>query len=278
MSKTIKLQKCWKTDFPDTRIEESTPMHMRDSIVNRGSSTLWRGVAGRIGQILALILVTVLLFACSDEGILDPVSEEVQEIEAESITPAWIQSNAGNSALARELNDVRKATQKYKDASKALYDGYVPVNYVPGMGFHFVNFALVAANHEADPVDGIENPPILVYYTTGNFNPDDVIKENGDVKDYFTNENTDWLEYLRLGAVEYAHLGDAGEPFPTGANPANYFSDEEAPRNLKVSEEEGWEPIPNPEIEDEIFFTALHVWVHRGNPDGLFAPFNPTIN
>ncbi len=89
-------------------------------------------------------------------------------------------------------------------------------------------------------------------------------------------ESTDWFSYLRLGAVEYAHVGDAGEPFPAGANPANYFSDEEAPRYLKISEEDGWEPVPD--ADGNIAFTALHVWVHHNNPDGVFAPFNPTID
>ncbi|MCC5907656.1 MAG: hypothetical protein JJU13_15695 [Balneolaceae bacterium] len=272
MSKTIKFQERWKSDFPDARIEESTPIHKPDRIVNRSSCRLRRGVTCRISQILVLIMVTVLVSACNDEGILDPVSEEVQETDTQSITPTFIQNNAGSSALADELNDVRKATQKYKDVTKALDDGYEPVNYVPGMGFHFVNQALFAEDHEADPVDGIEKPPFLVYYTTGNFNPGDVTDEDGNV----TEESTDWLEYLRLGAVEYAHAGDAGEPFPAGANPANYFSDEESPRNLKVTEEEGWDPIPD--AEGNIAFTALHVWVHRGNPNGVFAPFNPTID
>jgi hypothetical protein len=253
-------------------IQESTYLRMQDKIVNRNSSSLRRGVVRRAGHILVLILVTVLLSACNDEGILDPVNEEAQETDAQSITPTFIQNNAGSSALASELNEVRKATQKYKDATNALEDGYVPLNYVPDMGFHFANPALFAPDHEADPVDGIENPPILVYYTTGNFNPDDVTDEDGNV----TDESTDWYKHLRLGAVEYVHVGDEGEPFPSGANPANYFSDEDAPRNLRVTEEEGWDPIPD--AEGNIAFTALHVWVHRGNPDGVFSPFNPTIN
>ncbi len=169
---------------------------------------------------------------------------------------AGVPASARSNDLAHELNSVRKATQQYKDVGAARDDGYAVVApYVPEMGFHFVNPGLFAP--DADATVDITEPAILVYATTGNYRP-----EPGDVHD----ENRD--SDLRLAAVEYGHLGDDGPP----GTPANYFSDETATRNLKVSEEEGWEWTPGPDI------TALHVWVHRGNPAGVFNPTNPTID
>lgn len=164
-------------------------------------------------------------------------------------------ASARSSTLAAELNAVRKATQKYKDIDTARNDGYVVVSaYVPQMGFHFINPGLLAADENV--VVDVTKPPILVYYTTGSYQPGP-----GDEHDKSQDAN------LRLGGVEYAHLGDSAAP----GTPANYFADEDTTRTLKVTEEEGWQWTPGPDI------TALHVWVHRGNPAGVFHPTNPTI-
>ena len=160
--------------------------------------------------------------------------------------------SAQTDEFTQELKEARAATRKYRDVAKARADGYATLvsPYVPNMGFHFVNPALIAAD-ASTPVD-LSEPPILVYYTTGNYNP-----EPGDIHDPAHDDD------LRLGGVEFAH-GETGVP-------GNIFSDESASRTLKVSEEDGWGPIP------ETPFWALHVWVHRGNPAGVFHPTNPTI-
>ena len=161
---------------------------------------------------------------------------------------------ASADTLTAELNAVRAATRTYRDVQLAREDGYAGLisPYVPGMGFHFINPALIAPDEDAE-VD-ITKPPMLVYYTTGNYRP-----EPGDEHDPAHDGD------LRLGAVEFAHMGTLNAP-------ANYFSDEESRRSLAVSEEEGWHPSPDSP------FTALHVWVHRGNPAGVFHPTNPTLN
>lgn len=165
--------------------------------------------------------------------------------------------SARSNDLAHELNTVRAATRKYQDVSKARVDGYdTEISpYTPGMGFHFVNPTFVAPN-AAGPFD-LETPPILVYVTKGNYNPGP-----GDI------HNPERDDDLCLAAVEFAHVGDDGAPGTSG----DIFSDEDARRNLKVSEEDGWEWVPTAEI------TALHVWVHRGNPAGVFNPTNPIID
>lgn len=161
--------------------------------------------------------------------------------------------SARSDSLANELDAVRAATRKYRDVALARKDGYEEISpYVPGMGFHFSNPELFAANENED--GDLTTPPILVYFTTGNYRPNP-----GDPHD------CDHADDLRLGAVEFGHLGSQGAA-------ANYFSDDEVTRNLKTTEEDGWEPVPGPDG-----ITALHVWVHRGNPAGVFHPTNPTV-
>ena len=161
-------------------------------------------------------------------------------------------ASARSDRLSEELNAVRAATRKYRDVGLARTDGYVIFSpYVPEMGFHAINPGLIAPDEHTE-VD-ITKPPILVYYTTGNYRPGPGTLHDPD-------RDGD----LRLGAVEYAHLGDHGAA-------ADYFSDEDVSRNLHVTEEEGWEYVPTAGI------TALHAWVHRGNPAGVFHPTNPTV-
>lgn len=162
-------------------------------------------------------------------------------------------ASARSDEFTRELNDVRAATRKYRNVAMARADGYgAQVSpYVPNMGFHFVNTALIAPD-ASTPVDRSE-PPILVYYATGDYNPGP-----GAIHDPAHDDD------LQLGAVEFAHAetGVAGD----------VFSDESASRRLSVSEDDGWGPIPGTPL------SALHVWVHRDNPEGVFHPTNPTVN
>lgn len=159
-------------------------------------------------------------------------------------------TSAASDELAHELNSVRAGTRMYRDVQQARNDGYDHVSpYVPGMGFHF---------ERGDPARGtdIDTPPILVYFPNGSYDPDP-----------FEPHDPERDEDLVLGAVEYAveSTGPADDPKP------DIFSDEESARNLKVSEDEGWHWTP------PLSGHALHAWVHRGNPAGVFHPENPTI-
>jgi len=185
-------------------------------------------------------------------------------------------ASARSDQLSEELNVVRAATRKYRNVDLARKDEYGTFvsPYAPNMGFHFVNPAYVAPI-EQGPFD-LETPPILVYFPTGGYRQEirEAFSENPDL--FFHDPARD--DELRLGAVEFAHLGDVEElggqdppAEPHDGTPANIFSDEDARRNLKISEEEGWEWVPSAGI------TALHVWVHRGNPAGVFHPTNPTV-
>lgn len=183
--------------------------------------------------------------------------------------------SAQSNTLAHELNTVRAATREFRDVAKARVAGYgvlpeLVSPYTPNMGFHFVNPLFVAPDEEG-PFD-LESPPVLVYAPIGEYRNEirEAIAEPGPP--FFHDPDRD--DELRLVAVEFAHLGDVEDPpaDPEDGTPADIFSDEEARRNLKFTEADGWEWVPGAEI------TALHVWVHRGNPEGVFHPTNPTID
>ncbi|MEF8851992.1 MAG: hypothetical protein V5A28_06195 [Haloarculaceae archaeon] len=96
---------------------------------------------------------------------------------------------------------------------------------------------------------------MLVYFTNGSYNP-----APGDSHDPAHDDD------LILSAAEWLVPGNQED------DPPDIFNDEESPRNLKVTEEEGWH------FESEEGFTGLHAWVHRNNPAGVFHHTNPTID
>lgn len=157
--------------------------------------------------------------------------------------------SASSHELTHQLNKVRAVTRKYRDVETARGDGYFAVSpYVPGMGFHFA---------QGVPPFGTErdDPPVLVYPTNSSYNPDP-----GDSHDPSHDDD------LVLGAVEYIVPGNQTD------DPPNIFDDENASRNMKVSEEDGWH------FESAEGFTGLHAWVHRGNPAGVFHHTNPNVD
>lgn len=159
-----------------------------------------------------------------------------------------VPATAGNDELTSQLNEVRTATRKYRDIETTRDDGYAAVSpYVPEMGFHF---------SDRTPPFGTtrDDPPVLVYFTNGEYNPDP-----GD------EHNPEHDDDLILGAVEWLVGGNQE------GSPPDIFADEDTNRNLKTTEEEGWH------FEEEEGFTGLHAWIHRGNPEGVFHPTNPEI-
>lgn len=158
-------------------------------------------------------------------------------------------ADGGPDELSHQLNAVRAATRAYRDVGTAQDDGFEVISpYVPGMGFHF---------SDRDPPFGSdrEDPPVLVYFTNGSYDP-----APSDPHDQSRDDD------LILGAVEYLVPGDQS------SNPPDIFADEEAKRNLKVTEAEGWH------YESAEGFTGLHAWVHRGNPAGVFHPTHPNVD
>lgn len=150
--------------------------------------------------------------------------------------------------VSQQLTAVRAVTRKYRDIETARDDGYRAVSpYVPGMGFHFADGPPFGTD--------LENPGVLAYFTNGSYNPNPGAEHDPDHDDD-----------LILGAVEWIVPGDRED------TPPDIFDDEDSPRNLKVTEEEGWH------FEEAKGFTGLHAWVHRDNPAGVFHHTNPNID
>ena len=192
---------------------------------------------------LLLVCATVSLTACQQVP-TDP--DSLAPAALEDHAPAYLSPEA--AALEQQLKAVRRATKKYRDIEQARADGYVAVSpYVPGMGFHFADGPPFGTD--------LEDPGVLVYYTNASYNP-----APGDAHDPAHDDD------LILGGVEWLVQGDQT------ANPPDIFMDEVDPRNLRVSEAEGWH------YEAREGFSGLHAWIYRGNPEGLFHTTNPTID
>ncbi len=158
---------------------------------------------------------------------------------------------APGSGVNKELAAARRATAKYHDVNVAVADGYLPVSpHIPGMGAHYVNFALL------DAVFDIERPEILLYSMAEGNRP-------------------------KLVAVEYV----AASPVPSPVPPDGFTgdSDEWDVHEASCHYPDGSEELqPDPSLCPPPAFWhpdlwALHAWVWRGNPDGIFAPSNPNV-
>lgn len=170
----------------------------------------------------AVIAAALVLNACADVPSA-PSQEAMHATASASSTAASASSSAGL------VKTVHAATARYhstKQATKAGYAEASPCVSVPGlggMGFHWVNGALV--DDVFDPLQ-----PEAVLYAPG---------PNGSLKLVA-------VEYIVLNMGQTAPTFD-GHPFDVGGTP---------------------DPRPH---------WSLHVWVHRDNPSGIFAPFNPAV-
>ncbi len=164
-----------------------------------------------------------------------------------------------NPNTLRELAEARKATKQYINAELPIADGaagpYVQASpYIPGMGYHYVNLALM------DDVFDPARPEILLYANTG--------------------------DGRRLVGVEYAVMGDIPEGF-SGDDDVWEFHDA-ACHYADDSEIIGvYDPADCPATHPDTgapFVTwhpplgwVLHAWIWEGNPDGIFEAFNPNL-
>ncbi|MEU4219573.1 hypothetical protein [Actinoplanes sp. NPDC026623] len=131
------------------------------------------------------------------------------------------------------------ATQRFRDVKRALRAGYLPTkDCVPGMGFHYMNPALVA-NANIDPTQ----PEALVYAPTA----------GGSVRlvalEYFRADNDGNVRTDPDRPTLFGHPFDgpmAGHPLPAGHPPMPLHYD-------------------------------LHVWLYQLNPDGELTSENPGI-
>jgi hypothetical protein len=137
-----------------------------------------------------------------------------------------------NRVTLKELAQARRATAQYNNAELPVSDGWaghyqLPVAHrVPGMGYHYVNPALIDGTFNA------AEPEVLIYDDAG--------------------------RGRRLIAVEYIVI--------TGGPPPSGFT----------GSDDVWAPAPPPPGVPPGTWT-LHAWIWEGNPDGVFAPLNPSI-
>jgi len=157
---------------------------------------------------------------------------------------------AGNAAAgpnADLFKSVRRATTRYNSTNQAIRAGYVPDDHcaahpdLGGMGYHWINPDII------DPVFDPLQPEVMLYETGPGGN-------------------------LRLVAVEYIVIAatdfedEALEEYLAGdARP--HFGDQ--PFDIR-----GVPPL----MAEGVPHWSLHVWVHKNNPSGPFAPFNPDVS
>src|SRR5687767_8502746 len=163
------------------------------------------------------------------------------------------------------LDEVRAATEKYRDVEVALADGYIrePMNmcamaaeeglppHLGGMGIHFFRPDLLGIAGTAPRVSGtgvhtdFAQPAVLIYFPN----------ETGE---------------LELGAIEnlvwegpWKAAENAGPPDFHGYQ---YWHRIDNPATADVDEAHMFEP-----------HYELHIWLYEENPAGIFAPYNPRV-
>ncbi|NJD66394.1 MAG: hypothetical protein FIB00_14340 [Chloroflexi bacterium] len=162
-----------------------------------------------------------------------------------------------------ELNAIRAATDKYRDISVALADGYIkdPNNMcvtsvmeggprqLGAMGIHYFRPDLLGIEGTTPRVHGsgmhtdFITPGILIYEP----------QADGSQK-LVAIENLVWA-----GAWEASH-----QELPV-FHGYEYYHMQDNPLTA-ADEAHGFEP-----------HYELHFWLYRDNPNGMFAPFNPTV-
>jgi len=195
-------------------------------------------------SLLAVSLIVGALAAC-DRSPAAPLAADVDHTTMHAAHGA----SAGANALAAHgdlIKAVRQSTSRYNSTVQAVRAGYAPAEecvahpVLGGMGFHWVNDALVGFDY--DPL----KPQVLLYAPGPGKNPQLVAIE------YVVLAPPHVWEWDADAIAEFL-AGDARPDF--GGQPFDILGT----------------PVPVPHW-------SLHVWVHRHNPSGMFTPFNPNVS
>jgi hypothetical protein len=207
-------------------------------------------------RIAPLVALLALSACAAEEADLEAATEAPPAAELTAPVPTPEQE-----ALATQ---VREATVKYQDVAVAEAEGYMPdptgtcvdaamvgaPAEIGAMGIHYFRPDLLGIADPTPPVAGSDvvidpaQPEILVYEPQADGSLQLVAAE------YLVFEES----WSAAGNAELPNL--AGEPFVRMAD------DPATP----ADEAHGFTP-----------HHELHVWVHRDNPAGLFAEFNPSV-
>lgn len=177
-----------------------------------------------------------------------------------------------NTVLAQEkkndeptLEEIRLATQKYRDVNVALEDGYIadPMNLCEmapmmgrpaedgGMGIHYFRPDLLGITTIEPRVDGVGThtdflqPAVLLYEPQADGSMELIAVEN-------------------LVFAEAWHAGGNAAPPTLHGVVFDHMMDN-----------------PDTDLDEAHMFEEhydRHVWVHRENPNGVFSPFNPNVS
>lgn len=163
------------------------------------------------------------------------------------------------------LEEIRTATQKYKDVNVALEEGYIadPMNMCEmatmmgrpaedgGMGIHYFRPDLLGITATEPRVNGVGThtdflqPAVLLYEPQPDGSMELIAVEN--------------LVFAKAWHAE----GNATPPTFQGVVFDHMMDD------------------PATELDEAHMFEEhydRHVWVHRENPNGVFNPFNPNVS
>jgi hypothetical protein len=213
-----------------------------------------------------LLFVTLTAGGCSapPEGgaATDGASEAASGVAAAGRSPA---DGPAATPAAPTLEEVRDATARFHDVEVALAEGYVPdpmgmcetaenmghPAHMGGMGIHYLRPDLLGITGAEPRVTGeglhtdFLEPAVLLYEPQA----DGTLELVGV-------ENLIFAEaWAAAGNTAPPHFGDVAW---------DYMEDDPA---TTVDEAHGFAPHYD-----------LHLWVHRENPNGVYAPFNPAVS
>ena len=172
---------------------------------------------------------------------------------------------AGSPPAEPSLEQVRKATERFRDVRQALAEGYVPdpmnicekAEYMGrpaslgAMGIHYFRPDLLGITGDKPRVNGtgthtdFTRPAILIYEPRADGSLELVAVEN---------------------LVFQKPWHAAGNRKPPSFHGVEYDTMQDDP-NTKVDEAHMFEPHYD-----------RHVWLYRENPSGMFAQFNPNVS
>ncbi|HEX6314367.1 MAG TPA: hypothetical protein VFZ73_05885 [Gemmatimonadaceae bacterium] len=205
-------------------------------------------------SVLAVAMAAALSSACSPAG-----SQEADEAAMASMAAA------AEAPVDPTLEEVRRATERFRDVNVAVAEGYVrdPSNdctvathmglpaETGAMGVHYVRFDLLEITAEQPRVDGngthtdFLQPAVLLYEPQADGSMELVGVEN--------------LVYI----AAWRAAGNAGPPSFQGVE-WDLMVDDPA---TDLDEAHGFAPHYD-----------RHVWLYRENPNGIFTQFNPAVS
>src|SRR5215471_1729146 len=132
---------------------------INSAVVNRTNASMPRKhrFAGSFALFAMALLSIVLVPGCTKQEKVADQNEKMAKVANVDDELQTFYSGLDPQTLF-ELQQVRAATARYRDAKNAFKDNYVDINLkLPNMGYHFLKAEQVT------PVFDLRKPPILVY-------------------------------------------------------------------------------------------------------------------